>query len=668
MIEAGSAAPLGATTDKDGTNFAVYSSVAERVELCLFNTDGSESRRLDLPGRSGSVWHGYLPGCRAGQRYGYRVHGPYRPAKGQRCNEAQLLIDPYARALDGEFTWNEAVFDRNGEDSAPHVPKSVVTAAGASAVFDRPSVPWAETIFYELNVRGYTMRHPAVEEAERGSFAGLRNAEVLAYLKSLGVTSVELMPVHAFIDEHHLVKHGLRNFWGYNSVSFFAPSNRYTRGDGIEDFKAMVRAIHDAGLEVILDVVYNHTGEGGKDGPTLGLRGFDNLTYYSTEPADPGKYINDTGCGNTVNVDHPQVQQLVLDSLRYWHQDMGVDGFRFDLAPVLGRHNHGYSVKHPMLDRISADAELRGAKLVAEPWDPGPGGYQLGHFPQGWSEWNDRFRDTVRRFWRGDASQSAELAQRLRGSADLFEWSGRTPATSVNFVTSHDGFTLADVVSYEHRHNDANGEDNRDGHAHNYSANYGVEGPTEDASILAIRERQRLNMLATVLFAQGTPMLLAGDEFGQTQRGNNNAYAQDNGTAWLDWSRLETDGHFVEAVRRLIRLRHETPLLRLGEYLHGSLDTGDGLINIEWFGPGGVAMDEHAWSGNGALCFVISESRRDNGLASSVAVLVNGSDKGEDFVLPGDRQWQLEFCSAVEASAASPVISVPALSVALARA
>jgi glycogen operon protein len=665
MIEAGSAAPLGATTDEDGTNFAVYSSVARRVQLCLFDAAGSEVQKLDLPGQSGSVWHGYLPGCRAGQRYGYRVHGPYDPATGQRCNGAKLLIDPYARALDGEFTWNEAVFDHNSEDSAAHVPRSVVTAPGEPVAFDRPRIPWAETIFYELNVRGYTMRHPAVAEAQRGRFEGLCNVEVLDYLKALGVTSVELMPVHAFIDERHLARHGLRNFWGYNSVSFFAPSKRYTREDGVGEFKAMVRAIHDAGLEVMLDVVYNHTGEGGADGPTLGLRGLDNLTYYSTEPADPGKYINDTGCGNTVNMDHPQVQQLVLDSLRYWHQEMGVDGFRFDLAPVLGRHNHGYSAKHPMLDRISADPELRDAKLVAEPWDPGPGGYQLGHFPPGWAEWNDRFRDTARRFWRGDDATSAEFAQRLRGSADLFEWSGRPPAASVNFVTSHDGFTLTDVVSYEHRHNEANGENNRDGHAHNYSANYGVEGPTEDSSIAATRERQRLNMLATVFFAQGTPMLLAGDEFGQTQLGNNNAYAQDNETAWIDWTLADANRDFLEKVRALARLRRKTPLLRLDEYLHGSLEKDDGLVSIEWFAPGGEAMDELAWSGSSALCFVITENRA-GAVVARVAVLLNGSDSAQSFVLPESDGWRLEFTSADGAGLESGTVSLPALSAALA--
>ena len=665
MIVEGRAGPLGATADADGTNFAVYSSVADRVELCLYDAAGAETQRIDLKDRTGSVWHGYLPGCQPGQRYGYRVHGPYDPDKGQRCNAAKLLIDPYARALDGAFAWNKAVFDNNTADSAGCVPKCVVTAEGDPVSFRRHAVPWADTVFYELNVRGYTMRHPAVAEEDRGRFQGLANRDVLDYLKALGITSVELMPVHAFIDEHHLAKKGLRNFWGYNSVSFFAPSPRYFRHDGIAEFREMVRTIHDAGLEVILDVVYNHTGEGGDDGPTLGFRGFDNLTYYSTEPANPGTYINDTGCGNTVNVDHPQVQMLILDSLRYWHQDMGVDGFRFDLAPVLGRHNHGYSSQHPMLDRISADAELRDAKLVAEPWDPGPGGYQLGHFPRRWSEWNDRFRDTVRRFWRGDADMSAELAQRLRGSADIFEWSGRSPAASVNLVTSHDGFTLADVVSYEHRHNDANGEDNHDGHSHNYSANYGVEGPTDEPSILEKRRRQRLNMLATLLFSQGTPLLLAGDEFGQTQHGNNNAYAQDNETAWIDWAKTESDEAFLRDVRRLIQLRRDTPLLRLGDYLHGSLETDQGLIHIDWFAPGGEMMNEHSWSGNGSLCFVIAETQ-DTATVSRVAVMINGADNGCEFLLPGDGAWRLDFCSGAEASLDGRSVSLPALSVALA--
>ena len=664
MIEAGRPSPLGATPDAEGTNFAVFSSIADRVELCLFDAAGHEAQRINLPERTDSVWHGYLPGCGPGQLYGYRVHGPYDADVGHRCNPAQLLLDPYTKALSGEFAWVEAVFDTNSHDSAPHVPKSVVRGPCGPPQFVLPRVPWRDTIFYEANVRGFTMRHPAVDEADRGKFDGMRNRDVLDYLKALGITSLELMPVHAFIDEHHLVKKGLRNFWGYNSISFFAPSPRYAKQDAGAEFCDMVRAIHDAGMEVILDVVYNHTGEGGGSGPSLCFRGLDNLTYYSTEPGAPGSYINDTGCGNTVNVDHPQVQKLILESLRHWHVDMGVDGFRFDLAPVLGRHNHGFSSNHPMLERISADAELRDAKLVAEPWDPGPGGYQLGHFPRNWAEWNDRFRDSVRRFWRGDEGISGELAQRLRGSADVFEWSGRPPLASVNFISSHDGFTLADTVSYEQRHNEANGEDNQDGHAHNFSCNYGIEGDADDPDILATRERQRLNMLATVLFSQGTPLLLAGDEFGHSQRGNNNAYAQDNEIAWIDWKQAETDAAFLDKVRSLIRLRQETPLLRLREYLHGRLETDTGIVEIEWFSASGDAMSEHAWSGENQLCLVLSEKRKTGG-RSTAAILINGSTDDCEFRLPESIDWQLAFDSSAVARLGAGTLSMPARSIAL---
>jgi isoamylase len=664
MIETGRPAPLGATTDDDGTNFSVYSSVAERIELCLFDASGKQTVSHVLPECSDSIWHGYLPGCHPGQRYGYRVHGPYAPRDGLRCNPAKLLIDPYARALDGSFTWHEAVYDHNGDDSAPFVPRGIVCDSGQETTYERPQVPWAETIFYEANVRGYTMRHPAVVDADRGTFDGMRHKDVLGYLKALGITSLELMPVHAFIDEQHLAERGLRNFWGYNSISFFAPSPRYAKLDAVREFRDMVRAIHDAGIEVILDVVYNHTGESNAFGPTLSFRGLDNLTYYSTEPGDPAVYINDTGCGNTVNVDHPQVRQLILESLQYWHEGMGVDGFRFDLAPVLGRHNHGYSTTHPMLEAIAGDEQLRNAKLVAEPWDPGPGGYQLGHFGPRWAEWNDRYRDTVRRFWRGDENMSGELAQRLRGSADIFEWSGRPAPASVNLVTSHDGFTLADVVSYERRHNDANGEDNKDGHAHNYSCNYGAEGVTDDATILATRRRQRINLLATLLFSQGTPLLLAGDEHGHTQQGNNNAYAQDNETAWIDWSNLDDDPEFLNQVRHLIRLRRETPLLRLGDYVHSHLETDGGIVEIGWYAPDGEPMDEHSWSGNSELCVVITETGRDGG-RSGAAVLINGSHATHDFRIPGVDDWRLAFSSSDDTRLDARVLSLPERAIAL---
>jgi len=675
MMQAGRPAPLGAKADAAGTNFAVFSSVAERVELCLFDAHGRQLRAFDLPGRDGDVRHGYLPDCGPGQRYGYRVHGPYEPKKGLRCNPAKLLIDPYTRALAGEFQWHEAVFDyvpgsanrpqkMDKRDSAPYVPKSVVTAATISSLTGGPCIPWSETVFYEANLRGYTMRHPAVDEAQRGTFDGMRHKDVLSYLKSLGITSLELMPVHAFIDEYHLVERGLRNFWGYNSIAFFAPCQRYCRIDGIAEFREMVRAIHDAGIEVILDVVYNHTGEGNRHGPTLSFRGLDNLAYYSTEPKDPSTYINDTGCGNTVNVDHPQVRQLVIDSLLYWHRDMGVDGFRFDLAPVLGRHNHGYSVSHPMLKAISSHEGLRDAKLVAEPWDPGPGGYQLGNFPGGWAEWNDRFRDTVRRFWRGDGQLTGELARRLHGSADIFEASGRSSLASVNYVASHDGFTLADIVSYERRHNEANGEDNRDGHAENYSRNYGVEGDTDDPDILAMRRRQRLNLLATVFLSQGTPMLLAGDECGHTQLGNNNAYAQDNDTGWLDWGGVERDPEFVAQVRELIRLRRRTPLLRLREYIHGKLETDHGTVEIDWFAPSGEKMRDKDWADGGVFCTCISETGGTHG-DSAAAILINGSGAATEFRLPGSDGWRLAFSSAAEARISNERVSLPGPGIAL---
>ena len=651
MIEDGSPAPLGATPDNDGTNFALYSEVAQRVELCLFDEAGRPLARHGLPGTTGPVWHGYLPGCRPGQRYGYRVHGIFHPAEGLRCNPNKLLIDPYARSLAGRFRWHKAVFDSNDLDSAPYLPKCVVVGSLDEPPNNRPRIPWPEMIYYEANVRGFTMRHPAVASEDRGKFAGLRNAEVIDYLKALGITSLELMPVHAFIDEHHLAKQGLRNFWGYNSISFFAPSPRYAQSDAIAEFRDMVRCLHDAGIEVVLDVVYNHTAEGDSNGPTLGFRGIDNLAYYRTEPDSPNDYVNDTGTGNTINVDHPAVQQLVLDSLHYWHRDMGVDGFRFDLATVLGRTRHGFSQQHPLLDAISEDDSLYDAVMVAEPWDPGPGGYQLGCFPNRWSEWNDRFRDDVRRFWRGDDGMASNFAKRLHGSGDLFERNNRPPSASVNLVTSHDGFTLADVVSYEHRHNEANGEDNKDGHSHNFSSNYGVEGPTDDAGILALRRRQRLNMLATLLVSQGTPLLLAGDEFGNSQLGNNNAYAQDNETSWLDWSLLDEDPDFVEQVRTLIHLRREEPLLRSVHYLHGKSE-------IRWQTPAGTKMAAKNWRDAQAFSLLLGDGE--------LVVLINGSGADAAFSLPGE-DYEVLFATERSLAADAAETVLPGLSVAVLR-
>lgn len=645
-MEPGNPAVLGATPVDGGVNFALFSSVAERVELCLYDADGRQQLRADLADKSEDVWHGFVPHIGPGQHYGYRIHGRYQPQDGFYCNADKLLIDPYARLLSGELDWHKSVFGYRPGDSADHVPKSVVV--NEQQPLKHPvKVPWSKTLFYELNVRGYTMRHPSVPEAERGTFSGMQNGEVLDYLKSLGITSVELMPVQAFVDEHHLARRGLRNYWGYNAINFFAPMGRYAKQDPIAEFRDMVDSIHDAGLEVILDVVFNHTGEGSRHGPTLSFRGIDNLCYYRTEEGNPGTYINDTGCGNTIDADQPVVQQLVLDSLRYWVQTMGVDGFRFDLATVLGRHAHGFATVHPLLTAIGNDTVLENVKLVAEPWDPGPGGYQLGQFPSQWAEWNDRFRDATRRFWRGDDEHSGNLARRLHGSADLFEAGRRTPSSSINLITAHDGFTLADLVSYEHRHNEANGEDNRDGHAHNYSSNHGVEGPTNDPEILARRRQHRLNLLATLFISQGTPLLLAGDEFGNSQQGNNNAYAQDNNIGWVDWSGADSDAELVDAVRMLIALRRDISLLRLDRYVHGSVAIDGSEISMGWINPDGTLRMEEDWSFGHAFGAYL-KADRDDAPVRMVALLFNAWEGDVDFVLPstsGLTDWRLRFSS-----------------------
>ena len=666
-IRPGSADIPGATVDADGVNFALWSGVAERVELCLFDA-GRNEISLDLPACDDGVWHGFVPGCAAGQRYGFRVHGRWDHDAGLRCNPAKLLLDPYARQLDGAFDWQgkvcDAVPDEHGgatmcgEDNAGSVPLSVVRAP-ARARSPAPRVPWAETIVYECNLRGFTMRHPTVPKTDRGRFAGMRNKDVLTYIKALGVTSVEFMPLLAWIDERHLVDKGLRNYWGYNTIGFFAPMPRLGTTDAPGELQDMIDTIHDAGLEVILDVAYNHTGEGGSGGPLLSFRGIDNLAYYQTEPGDPGRYINDTGCGNTINSDHPRVQQIIVDSLRYLHATIGFDGFRFDLATVLGRHNHGFSGAHPLLEKISADPALAAAKLIAEPWDPGPGGYQLGGFPDRWAEWNDTSRDAIRKFWRGDAGSAGELAKRVHGSSDIFEGRGRPPFSSVNFVTAHDGYTLADLVAYEQRHNHANGEENRDGHRHNYSRNHGAEGETEDEEILALRRRQRLNMLATLLFSQGTPMLLAGDDFGNSQSGNNNAYAQDNETGWLDWHGLDADPDFADAVRELVWLRRETPLLRQQEYVHASAET-DG--QFAWFNSAGEAKRSEEWADSRAFTVLVERGDR------RAAIVINGHERAVDVILPDvPGSWRIAFSTSAlpHDDCASGVLPLDALSTAL---
>lgn len=655
MMSAGNPVRLGSHGDGEGVNFALYSSVADAVELCLFDREHRQVAIHRLPHQQGGIWHGYLPGCEPGQRYGYRVLGPWQPEKGLRCNPSKLLIDPYARALDGPFNWTGAVFDYdfstlnsdtpplpNWTDSANSMPKCVVMAAGNVPQPAKSKIPWSKTVIYETNVRGFSIRHPGLSEHERGKFIGLSNGKILHYLKALGITSVELMPVHAFIDEGFLAGRGLKNYWGYNSISFFAPANRYAHMDAVSEFREMVNAIHDAGIEVILDVVYNHTGEGNDQGPSLSFKGIDNLAYYRTEPDDAAAYINDTGCGNTLNVDHPQVQALVQDSLLYWHKDMGVDGFRFDLAPVLGRTPGGFDPAHPLLKAITDHSGLQSAKLIAEPWDPGPGGYQLGQFPTRWAEWNDRYRDSVRRFWRGDSDQAGQLAVGLLGSQDVFETQGRPDYGSVNFITSHDGFTLNDLVSYEQRHNQANGEDNRDGHSHNFSSNHGAEGASNKPKIQQIRRRQRLNMLATLLLSKGTPMLLAGDELGNSQSGNNNAYAQDNELGWVDWSGLETDPEFLSQVQQLLRIRQQWD-----------------LSNVQWMSSNAQALQAQQWHSSRALMLLVNRpvnaSEKSRGKSEEpqpeFALMLNAADEEVQFTLP---ELEYESCwNALFNSAAS---------------
>jgi glycogen operon protein len=649
MIKGKSPHCPGSHFDGEGVNFALYSSVADAVELCLFDANNNQVAIHQLPHHHDGIWHGYLPGCETGQRYGYRVRGPWQPEKGLRCNPSKLLIDPYARALDGRFEWSGAVFDfdhstlsadnapkPNRTDSASSIPKCVVMAPDSSMQVARPRIAWSDTIIYEANVRGFTMRHPDLPEHERGKFVGLSNGAILQYLKALGITAIELMPVHAFIDEGFLAGRGLKNYWGYNSINFFTPESRYAHADAACEFQEMVEAIHEAGMEVILDVVYNHTAEGNGQGPSLSFKGIDNLAYYRTLPSDAAVYINDTGCGNTLNVDHPQVQTMVQDSLIYWHQEMGVDGFRFDLASVLGRKPAGFDPRHPLLQKITDHPELESAKLIAEPWDTGPGGYQLGQFPHRWAEWNDRYRDSVRRFWRGDADQAAAMVNGLLGSQDLFEQHGRPAYCSTNFITSHDGFTLNDMVSYEQRHNLANGEDNRDGHSHNFSSNHGVEGETEKPEIMQLRRRQRLNMLATLLLSKGTPMMLSGDELGNSQAGNNNAYAQDNPTGWVDWDGLVSDPGFLRHVQQLIRIRQRW-----------------NLQDSEWLDSDGQAPGTGQSHHRAMMLWArtpVDTAPTEDGLVTECVLMLNAADDAVDFSYPqgseSDGDWETLFNSA----------------------
>jgi glycogen operon protein len=662
-LREGSPFPCGATWTGLGVNFALFSANAAKVELCIFDEQGEhEIERVELPEFTDEVWHGFLPDARPGTIYGYRVHGPYDPTHGHRFNPNKLLLDPYAKAVVGSLDWNPALFGYKMEsgddlsfddrDSAPFMPRCRVIDPAFTWGDDRtPRTPWARTVIYELHVRGYTKLHPLVSEGLRGTFRGLTELAVLDHLRDIGVTTVELMPVHAFVNDSYLLDKKLTNYWGYNTIAFFAPDRRYAHVPdfAFSEFKEMVARFHDAGIEVILDVVYNHTAEGNHLGPILSFKGIDNASYYRLMPNEPRYYINDTGTGNTFNLSHQRVLQMVTDSLRYWVQEMHIDGFRFDLGTVLARETHGFDAGGGFLDSCQQDPILSSVKLIAEPWDIGPGGYQVGAFSPGWAEWNDRYRDTARSYWKGDDGKLADLAARISGSSDLFNRRGRKPWASVNFVTAHDGFTLNDLVSYDQKHNEANGEDNRDGHSDNKSWNHGVEGPTDDPDIVALRERQKRNFLATLLFSQGTPMILAGDEFGRTQRGNNNAYCQDNEISWVSWDRDERADALTAFVRRLTTLRSRYPVLRQSRFLTGAWNEELGVKDCTWLTPAGDEMTPQHWQDPAAKCLGLlldgraqaSGIRRQGGEAS-LLVVMNAHHDVVEFTLPkasGGRDW-----------------------------
>jgi glycogen operon protein len=622
QIWPGSAYPLGATYDGSGTNFALFSEVAERVELCLFDADGTEVR-LDLPEMDGFVWHAFLPGAEPGQRYGYRVHGPYDPSRGHRCNPSKLLLDPYAKAIDGKFHWGQALFSYNFgdpqspniEDSAAAMPKSVVINPYFDWGTDRPPKrQYAESVIYEAHVKGFTYQHPEIPAELRGTYSAIGHPVMIDHLRSLGVSAIELMPVHHFANDSTLIERGLSNYWGYNTIGFLAPDSKYSSstspGGQVQEFKSMVRELHDAGIEVILDVVYNHTAEGNHLGPTLCFKGIDNSAYYRLVDNDLQFYMDYTGTGNTLNVRHPHALQLIMDSLRYWVTEMHVDGFRFDLAATLAREFYDVDRLSSFFELVQQDPIVSQVKLIAEPWDVGPGGYQVGNFPPQWTEWNGKYRDTVRDFWRGEPATLGEFASRLTGSADLYEHSARRPVASINFVTAHDGFTLKDLVSYNEKHNEANGEDNRDGESYNRSWNCGYEGPTDDPEVSALRARQQRNFLATLLLSQGVPMISHGDEIGRTQQGNNNGFCQDNELTWIDWKNLDVD--LLAFTRYVSSLRHDHPVFRRRRFFDG-LPVGRrgrrGLPDIAWLRPDGSQMTKQDWG---------------SGFGRAVAVFLNG--------------------------------------------
>jgi isoamylase len=654
-LQIGTVHCLGANWDGRGVNFALFSAHAEKVELCLFSDDGSrELQRLTLPDHTNQVWNGYLEGAGPGTVYGYRVYGRYQPELGHRFNHHKLLIDPYARALRGTFSWSDLHYayqvdspeqdlSFDTRDNAALMPKCVVVAADPRPAPRQNRIAKRDTVIYEAHVKGLSMLHPGIPEDLRGTFRGIGHKAIVQHLRALGVTSLELLPVQGFLSEHFLVEKGLSNYWGYNTLTFFAPHQAYLHGNDITEFRDMVNTLHEAGIEVILDVVYNHTAEGNRMGPTFSLRGIDNISYYRLQAENKRFYVNDSGCGNTLDFASPAVLQLVMDSLRYWVTEMGVDGFRFDLATVLGRENYGYDKCSGFLDAVHQDPTLAAVKLIAEPWDIGPGGYQLGHFPPGWSEWNDRYRDIVRRFWRGDAGMLPEFARRVHGSSDIFEHAGRRPTAGINYITSHDGFTLADLVSYSHKHNEANLEDDRDGHPENYSDNYGVEGPTLIPEINALRSRQQRNLLATLVISQGTPMLCAGDEFARTQNGNNNAYCQDSPVSWLPWNSLDADQlQRFEFVQHLLSLKRTHPEQWQNVFIHEPLTANE--PEILWYNTAGEQMQPLHWGQHHCKAVGYLVRGAAGGRRLHYLTLLNAGREPVDFQLPvieGIGPWQV---------------------------
>jgi isoamylase len=662
----GSAYPLGATFDGNGTNFALFSEAAERVELCLFEENGEETK-VELIEVDAYVWHAYLPHVQPGQRYGYRVHGEYDPASGKRANPNKLLLDPYAKATAGDIDWDQSLFSynfgdpdsQNDEDSASHMMLGVVVNPFFDWAGDRrPNTPYAQSVIYEAHVKGLTKLHPGIPEDIRGTYSAVAHPATIEHLQKLGVTAIELMPVHQFVNDSTLQDKGLSNYWGYNTIGFFAPHNSYASsgqlGQQVQEFKAMVRALHVAGIEVILDVVYNHTAEGNHLGPTISMRGIDNAAYYRLVDDDQRYYMDYTGTGNSLNVGHPHSLQLIMDSLRYWVTEMHVDGFRFDLASTLAREFYDVDKLSTFFELVQQDPVVSQVKLIAEPWDVGPGGYQVGNFPPQWTEWNGKYRDTVRDFWRGEPATLGEFASRITGSADLYEHSGRRPVASINFVTAHDGFTMNDLVSYNEKHNEANGEDNNDGESHNRSTNFGVEGPTDDPNVLVLRARQQRNFLATLLISQGVPMILHGDELGRTQNGNNNTYAQDSEIAWVHWD--HADSPLIEFTAALVRLRKEHPTFRRSRFFDGRpvrRDEGQPIPDIVWLQPDGDAMTPEDWgSGFGRSIGVFlngegiggRDPRGERIIDRHFMVFFNAHDEAVDFTIPSDEYsavWEI---------------------------